>query len=161
MAAETDNQEPIKFTFEGKKYDLPTLIECDMDEWMLVYEYAKVTIKDTVPCEDPADEQARVDKLSQPGTWFALFHIAYRRANPKRTDAAIKALVGKIDYLEALAEIAEQMPDEDEDENPTSAITPETLSSESSDSSSKSSSLVSLPSSETPADQPAPTGTTG
>ncbi len=160
MAAENDNQEaPVKFTFHGKQYDLPSLTECDMDEWMLVYEYAKVTIKDTVPCEDPADEQARVDKLSQPGTWFALFHIAYRRENPKKADPAIRALVGKIDYMAALAEVAEQMPAEDEYENPTSVTTPETSSSGSSDSSSGSLSRVSLRSLETPGDPAAATGT--
>ena len=162
MAAETENKEvePLKFTFEKVEYEVPQLTECDLDEWMLVYKYAQVTLGDTVPCEDPSEEEERRTKLSQPALWKALFHIAYRRANPKKSDAAIEAVIGKIDYLEAMASFAEQMPDEEE-ENPTSASEQERSSGRNSASSTAPTSLASLPHSATPEDKLAPTGTSG
>jgi len=160
VAAETDNKETqsLKFTFQGVEYDVPQLMDCDLDEWVLVYKYAEVTLSDTIPCDDPAEDATRRKKLSQPALWKALFHIAYRRADPKKSDAAIEAIIGKIDYLETMASFFDQMPDEEE-ENPTSASEPETLSEKSSDSNTSPTSLVSLRSSETPENPLAPTGT--
>jgi hypothetical protein len=120
--------------------------------------------------DDPEAEQARVDKLEQPGVMKALFHIAYKRKHPRKTDAAVEALVGQIKYLPTLEAMntddGEEAPEE---EDPTQETTePESEPSEpepqllrSTDSPTGNGSSASTESSETPEGQPATTGTSG
>ena len=179
MAAETDNQneeqeqeqERSKFELDGVEYELPELRDLDMDEWMVVYRYSKVVLRDLMEiADDPEAEAARVEKLEQPGVMKALFHIGYKRKHPRKTDAAVENLVGRIKYLptlEAMEPDEEEQAEEPEDpteetKKPESEPSESTPSSErSSGSSSGTGSSSSTTSSETPEDHPATTGISG
>ena len=179
MAAETDNQneeqeqekERSRCELDGVEYELPKLRDLDMDEWMVVYKYSKVVLRDLMEIpDDPEAEAARVEKLEQPGVMKALFHIGYKRKHPKKTDAAVENLVGQIKYLPTLE--AMNPDEEDQAEEPTDP-TEETSEPESepsgptpssernSDSSSENGSSDSGTSSETPEDQPETIGISG
>ena len=173
MAAENDTdqeQEPTRFELDGVGYEMPELRDLDIDEWMIVYKYSKVVLRDLMEItDDPEAEQARVDKLEQPGVMKALFHIAYKRAHPKKTDAAVEALVGQIKYLPTLEAMNPGSEEASEEEDPTEETTepgsepsePELSSLRSSDSQSGNGSSASTTSSETPEEEPAPTGMSG
>jgi hypothetical protein len=173
VVAENDNpeQENTHFELDGIAYEMPELRDLDIDEWMIVYKYSKVVLRDLMEVtDDPEAEQARVDKLEQPGVMKALFHIAYKRKHPRKTDAAVEALVGQIKYLPTLEAMntddGEEAPEE---EDPTQETTePESEPSEpepqllrSTDSPTGNGSSASTESSETPEGQPATTGTSG
>lgn len=173
MAAENDTQqerEPARFELDGKMYEMPELRELDIDEWMIVYNYSKVVLRDLMEItDDPSAEQERIDKLEQPGVMKALFHIAYKRAHPQKTDAAVESLVGKIKYLPTLEALNPEEPEEGSEEDPTKGTTepelgpsePESSSLRSSDLPSGNGSSDSTTSLETPEEEPAPTGTSG
>lgn len=112
------------FELDGKTYELPELRELDIDEWMVVYKYSKVVLRDLMPIiDDPQAEHDRIEKLEQPGLMKALFHIAYQRAHPKKTTAAVETLVGQIKYLPTL----EAMDDGDDTEEVAEDDDPPTL----------------------------------
>ena len=178
MAAETNDTEQEearpKFELDGKEYELPELRELDIDEWMVVYKYSKVVLRDLMEIpDDPAAEAARVEKIEQPGVMKALFHIGYKRAHPKKTDAAVEHLVGQIKYLpmlEAMNEAVEGEEEPDAETDPTKDSAPDSESSSSEDEQSSlrridsetgNGSSASTTSSETPEDEPATTGTFG
>lgn len=174
MAAEndntTENTDRPRFELEGKEYELPELRELDVDEWMLMYKYSKVTLRDLMEIVgDPEAEEARIEKVEQPGVMKALFHIGYKREHPKKTDAAIENLVGQIKYLptleamdtEADAEVPVDEVDPPTDELPKSEIALAPSSESRTDSSSANGSSDSSTSSETPEDELATTGTSG
>jgi len=172
VAAENDTeqeQEPTSFELDGVKYEMPELRELDIDEWMIVYKYSKVVLRDLMEItDDPEAEQERVEKLEQPGVMKALFHIAYKRHHPKKTDAAIEALVGQIKYLPTLEAMttdeevpAEEDPTKETIEPASEPNEPEPSSPNGTDSLSGSGSLSSLTSSETLEETLATTGTSG
>ena len=160
MAAETNDKEVLpSFEVEGKTYDFPELGDLDLDEWGVVYKYSEVTIADLAPRDDDEEEQARVKRINSPLFTAALVHIAFQRAHPRKTYSTVKYEVGRIKMIPLLDQIAESMPDEDE--NPTSAMKPETSSSENSQENSEPSSPDSETSSETPEETPVSIGTSG
>jgi len=173
VAAETDTEQEDarpKFEFDGKEYKLPELRDLDIDEWMVVYKYSKVVLRDLMEIPDDAEaEAARVEKLEQPGVMKALFHIGYKRAHPKKTDAAVETLVGQIKYLPTLEAMNpdEEVPPEEAD--PTEETSePESEPNEDEPSSLRSAGSLSAngssdsgTSSETPEGQPATTGISG
>lgn len=168
---ETDEQEARpRFDLDGKEYELPELRDLDIDEWMVVYKYSKVVLRDLMEIpDDPEAEAARVEKLEQPGVMKALFHIGYKRAHPKKTDAAVEDLVGRIKYLPTLeamnpdeevpAEEADPTEETSEPESEPSEPTPS--SARSTGSSSGNGLSASGTSSETPEDQPETIGISG
>lgn len=172
MAAENDNQNEArpKFELDGVEYELPEIRELDIDEWMIVYKYSKVVLRDLMEItDDPDAEAARVEKLEQPGVMKALFHIGYKRAHPKKTDAAVENLVGQIKYLPVLEAMNDDAEEASEEEDPTEETTePESEPSEPEqslpsepDSQTGNGSSSSTTSSETPEEEPATTGTFG
>lgn len=175
MAAETNDTAEERPRFEmpdGVEYELPNIRELNMDEWMLMYEYARIVLRDLMEASDPEEERAREEKLENPGVMMGLFHIGYKRKHPQKTDAVIKALVGKIQYLPTLQDMGgvelDEEGSEEEDPTPDSAPDSESSSSEarssserSADSSTESGSSDSSMSSETPEETLATTGTSG
>lgn len=174
MVAENDNTEQEKtnqFELDGIAYEMPELRDLDIDEWMIVYKYSKVVLRDLMEItDDPEAEQERVEKLEQPGVMKALFHIAYKRKHPKKTDAAVESLVGQIKYLPTLEAMNADEPEEGSaEEDPTEETTepesepsePESSLPRNPDSESGNGSSGSTPSSETPEEEPATIGTSG
>lgn len=174
MAAENDNTEQTdarpKFELDGKEYELPELRELDVDEWMIVYKYSKVVLRDLMEIvDDPDAERERIEKIEQPGVMKALFHIGYKRVHPKKTDSAVEALVGQIKYLPALELLNTDEAEVPEEEDPTTETSKlesepselEPSSERRSDSSSVNGSSASTTSSETPEEEPATTGISG
>ncbi len=173
MTAETDNQTEEeearpRFDLDGKEYELPELRDLDIDEWMLVYKYSKVVLRDMMEIpDDPEAEAARVEKLEQPGVMKALFHIGYKRQHPKKTDAAVEDLVGQIKYLPTLeamnpdVEVPEDEVDPPTGELPNSESEPTPSSENTTDSENGNGSLGSTTSSETPEVLPETIGTSG
>ena len=155
MAAENDNK--VQFELEGTMYDIPDVLDLDLDEWIVVYEYAGLVLDDFAPLENAEEEAQRVHKLRHPGFMKAMAHIGYQRAHPKKTKATVKDLLGKAKLVPMLESMAT---DEGESEvPPTSASEPQKSSERSQDVSSVNLSLASRSSSATPAGPLAPTGT--
>ncbi len=173
MTAETPNptdEEEARpgFELDGKKYELPELRDLDIDEWMVVYRYSKVVLRDLMEIpDDPEAEAARVEKLEQPGVMKALFHIGYKRAHPRKTASAVEELVGQIKYLPTLEAMNPDVEvPEDEVDPPTGEVpsseSETTPSSESrTDSENENGSSASGTSSETPEDLPETIGISG
>lgn len=168
MAAETNTEQARpKFELDGVEYEMPELRELDIDEWMLMYKYSRVILRDLMEIVDDDDaERARIEKLEQPGVMKALFHIGYKRAHPKKVDAAIESLVGQIKYLPMLEAMNDGIEEASEEEDPTERTTqpesePGEPSTRNSDSSSESGLPGSAASSETPENAPVPIGTSG
>lgn len=120
MAAENDN-EIVKFDLEGTLYEFPDVLDLDMDEWIVVYEYAGLVLEDFAPLESAEAEQERVHRLKHPGFMKAMAHIGYQRAHPKKTKATIKDLIGAVKMLPLLESMA---PEDAAEENPTSVSEP-------------------------------------
>lgn len=105
MAAESG------FTIDGAVYEEVTVDDLDTDERFILYEYAKITQEDFAGPEGEADEEraARVAALIRhPGFWPAMWHCAYRRAHPDKDFAAIRAIVGKTKFVEAMETFGEE-----------------------------------------------------
>jgi hypothetical protein len=207
VAAETDNQK-VKFDLDGTLYEFPDILDLDMDEWIVVYEYCGLTLGDFAPIspevaairasiaqleeaagklsadsderveadgkiedararlgvaeENLTDEQLAVmaereHKLRHPGFMKAMFYIAYKRAHPKKTRAAIEKLLSSVTLL-AMFESMDSEEDGVDGDPPTSTNEPVRLSERRPNDSTLRPSPLSLASSETPEDLPAPTG---
>lgn len=152
MAAETDNT--VKFDLDGTLYDFPDVLDLDIDEWVVVYEYSGLVLEDFAPLENAEAEADRVHKLRHPGFMKAMAHIGYQRAHPKKTKATIKDLIGSVKMLPLL----ESMSPQESEDPPTSASEPQKSSERSPGDSNASLSLASPLSSETPEDLPVPIG---
>lgn len=159
---EEKEEEEEYLVIEGGHYPLPTMDELDNDEAMILYNYSRITIEDFLDEngeELPKEEQAKLTR--HPGFKTALVHIAYRRGNRGMSEAKIKAVAGRTNWLDAIAEIAGD--DEDGDARPPdepSSSDELTKSSEpSSPSSPATSGDASAPSSDEPDETLRPTGT--
>ncbi len=86
MAAENDNDK-VRFDLAGTMYEFPDVLDLDLDEWIVVYEYAGLVLEDFAPLENPEEEAARVHRLRHPGFMKAMAHVGYQRAHPKKTKA--------------------------------------------------------------------------
>lgn len=160
MAAENDGK--VTFELEGNSYEFPDVLDLDIDEWVVVYEYSGLVLDDFAPKEDAEEEAERVQRLRHPGFMKAMAHIAYQRANPKKTKSTVKTLMGGV-KLVPLLESVEGGPEEpgDDGDPPTPTSELPTSSERSSDDSNASLSLASPLSSETPAEPLVTTGTSG
>ena len=163
MAAETINPEKDDvvphFEIDGTDYELPQWPDFDLDEWSIAYKYADVVLSDFSPQEDEEAETARMKKLTSPLFTAALVHIAFHRAYPKKTYAAIEKDVGRIKMIPLLEQLTDDLGEEEE--NPTSVTKPEPSSKNDSDEAPKRSSTSSETSSETPDAPLATIGTSG
>ena len=157
MAAETTDK--VKFDLAGTLYEFPDVLDLDMDEWIVVYEYSGLVLEDFAPLENPEAEAERVHKLRHPGFMKAMTHIGYQRAHPKKTKATIKDLIGNVKMLPLLESMAGDEPESDDP--PTSVSEPQRSSERSPGDSNVSLSLASPPSSETQDVPLVPTGTSG
>lgn len=161
MAAETT----LKFKIAGdsREYAAPPIDDLDIDDWVLMYEYAGLVLDDFAPIEDEEAEEARQRRLGHPGFTKALLHIAYKRANPDKKPAEIKAAVGTVKFLPLMAELGDAVRAAEEADGlpPDETTEPDASSPESSVDSNASTSNPSPTGSGQPDGQPAPTGTGG
>lgn len=108
------------FLIDGKLHPFPTRDTFDNDEWQLMWDYAGLTLEDFLFMDDEdEDEQvqaARSERFRNPAVWRAHMQIAYQRANPAVSPARAKALIGKVNMLEALSGLFAD--DEEDDEVP-------------------------------------------
>lgn len=150
MAAETG------FTIDGTHCEMPSLNSFTMDESQVLYDYSGLIVEDFAPAEDSVpnadgeyeldDEQAR--KMKNPGFMRALLHIAYQRKHPKMNPAKVKGLVGAVNMLDLLEQIAAGQEGKDDAVPLASTNTPDVSSLNSTDGSSVSSGNGSVESSE-------------
>lgn len=208
MAVETNDR--VKFELDGTLYEFPDVLDLDIDEWIVMYEYAGLVLEDFAPHapalaaasvevanlavkagklpegaperekvmaeldaarenlarvrenltdEEAAAESDRVHKLRHPGFLKAMAHIAYQRANPRKTKAAIKDLIGSVKVLPMYESMVGE--EAEADDPPTPANGQQQSSERTRDASLARLSPPSPLNSETPEDLPAPIGTTG
>ena len=157
MTVETNDK--VKFDLAGTLYEFPDVLDLDMDEWIVVYEYSGLVLEDFAPLENPEAEAERVHKLRHPGFIKAMTHIGYQRAHPKKTKATVKDLIGNVKMLPLLESMAGDEPESDDP--PTSVSEPQRSFERNQVDSSASLSLASPPSSETPEGLPVTIGTSG
>lgn len=158
MAEDTAEPMEARFLIDGREYDIPGLETFDMDEAMILYDYAGLTIEDFAADDeddDEADVEERARKLKHPGLIRTLLHVAYQRGNPTLAKAKVGREIGKVNLFEILAALATE-----DDAGPPAETQSSTPSSNgSSDTSEQSSGLVSPTSSDEPDDGPPTTGT--
>jgi hypothetical protein len=85
----------------GKPYELVNLNDLTLDEAIVVWDYAKVSL-DQIPDLDGF----------HPGVVAALIHVAVARAEPGETQKSIRGVVGKIKVSEleqVFADISEEV----------------------------------------------------
>ena len=165
MAAE--NQTEAGFTIDGKVYAIPTLDSLTMDEAQVLFEYSGLTVEDFAGIE--IDEELDVEQLDpeqleqlkrmrNPGFLRALLHIAYARGNPALGRKRVERLVGDVNMLDAMIELAEQNAGDDgepgADPTPESTSELDESSPRNSDGSSGSSGIPSNDDSAAPVDRP-------
>lgn len=155
MAAETLDNTTTKFELDGRTYEVPDFLDLDLDDWEIVWDEASISLTDFSSVDDEEKDEARLRRLSSPRVERAFIMVALRRARPDDDMDTIRADAGRIKLMPYL------MGQAGVEENPTPASEPERSSKENSASSSESSSLDSQESSETPAEDPVPTGTIG
>lgn len=88
-------------TFNGKPYELVTLDDVTIDEAIIVWEYAKVSL-DQIP-----DLEGM-----HPGVVKALIHIAVARGEPGESAKTIREMVGRLRMTElqdVFADISEEV----------------------------------------------------
>jgi hypothetical protein len=100
-------------------YTLPALDTFDIDETIVFYDYTGLTF----------DQAFEVEGLN-PKVVKALLHVAFQRKNPDLRDKDIEEIVGRVNMMAVLEQLAEAA-------NPTTAEAPDSSksSSESTDSS--------------------------
>lgn len=159
----TAEAETLQFKIDDVEYDLPPLMEFDMDEWQIVFDYSGLLYSDFAPLEDEEKERERERKTNTPAFHKALIHVAYRRAHPDVNEDVIKELVRRakqIGFLNAIAVAREG--DNEEETVPLGKTTePAPSSPKSSAASSDSESNDSTTNSDDQAGQPALTGISG
>jgi hypothetical protein len=94
-----------KFVIQGKDYPVPDWASFTMDESMILYELAGLTL-------DQADE----DTGFTPGLLKALLTIAYMRGNPTASRKLADKVTGAIPMLDALEHVADGAGEDDEDD---------------------------------------------
>jgi hypothetical protein len=151
------------FVIDGKEYPVPGLDTFDMDERRVMFDYCGLTQEDFVAQEGETGEETeeRNGKLMRhPGFLQSLMHIAYARGNPKVPHGRVKDVIGRTNFLEAVARFAEEEPEEADAVPPASESTSELEPSlpRSSVDSSESSGNGSPPTSSEPEETPEPTG---
>ncbi len=162
-----DNEETQGyFVINGEDYPFPLLYEgFTMDEAMAFFSYTGFPIEDVVGGdidELDADERADLEmKARSPKTLSALMHIAYLRKHPATKEAAIRKIVGALDYVTVLSKLGAVEDTADSPPAEPQKSSQQTGSSdERSPETSEPSGETSTTSSDQPADPPAPTGTT-
>lgn len=104
------------FLIDGKLHPFPTRDTFDNDEWQLMYDLAALTLEDFLFMDDEEEDEqvqaARHERFRNPAVWRALMQIAYQRENPTVSPAKAKALIGKVNMLEALSGM---FPDDEEE----------------------------------------------
>ncbi len=146
-----DSNPNIRFKIGDAEYEIPQVDDFDMDEWEIVYDYSGLIFDDFAPVDDSAAEAARERKTSQPAFWRALFHIAYRRANPDASVAEVKGITGQIKMNRAVVGT----------DDPPAMVTAQGSAPENSPSGNGSESNDSTTSSDAQASLDVPTGTLG
>lgn len=166
MAAET-----LKFKIDDVLYEMPEIDDLDIEEWEIIYGASGIVLGDFAPALDAKgklDKKADADRqrrISQPAFLRARLHIAYRRANPAASEDEIEEVVKAakmVPAMEAIADAAETANTGEGDAVPP-ALTPapDGSSPTGSDEKSGNKPTASAVSSETPAEDPATTGTSG
>ena len=89
-------------TVEGTPYVLPALDTFDLDEAIILYDYAGLTF----------DQVWELEGL-HPGVVKTLLHVAIQRSDPALRERDIKETVGRVNMMEVMVELAraaEEMP---------------------------------------------------
>ena len=164
MAAENDNT--VHFKVGDEEYEYPDPFDLDVDEWVIIYDECGMILEDFAPFEEKKRERERVKRLRNPALMKALAMCGVIRTNPELDAEDARELVGKARMLTLLESMAPEEDAEDEPNPPTSGrpsneSEPQPSSLRSVGESSESTSLASPPSSATPDEEPAPTGTGG
>jgi hypothetical protein len=98
--------EKPKLKFKGKEYDIAPLDSWSLDEALVLYEYAKLTL-------DQVDD----DMGFHPGLVGALIHVSVKRAYPKTPEKTLRADIGALKMSE-LNQVFEGISEEVEEEDP-------------------------------------------
>lgn len=115
MAAE--KQPEAGFTIDGKVYEIPTLDSLTMDECQVLYDYSGLTVEDFAGIDIPDDAELdelepeqleQLKRMRNPGFLRALLHVAYARGNQHLGRKRVEAMIGNVNMLEAMIELAEQ-----------------------------------------------------
>lgn len=104
------------FIIDGKTYEVPSLDSFDMGERRVMYDYSGIVQEDFVKEDNEADEDhaARVAGLIRhPGFMQTLMHIAYQRGNPGVKRDKVAAVIEQTNYLDAVASLADDEPEDD------------------------------------------------
>ena len=156
-------EEEARFSIDGREYEIPSVDSFTMDEAQVLWDYAAMSLGDfAVDEDDPESERAREEiqeKLRNPGFMRTLMHVAYQRGNPKIPTSRVKALIGQVNLVEAMAAMATLAGADDAgppEQRRSSA--PATSSDANSSSSNSDSGNASTDGSDAPDDFPAPTG---
>lgn len=94
----------------GRDYELVTLDELTLDEAIIVYDYAKITLAEIVDLEG-----------FHPGVVAALIHVSVARAEPRETTASLRKAIGRIPVADLDAIFADISEEVDEEIPPPSA----------------------------------------
>lgn len=112
-----DTGQESGFTIDGKFYPPPTLESFEMGELRVMYDYSGIVQEDFVQAEDETDDEhgARITQLVQhPGFMQTLMHVAFQRGNPTLKRDRVAAVIESTNYLEAVASLQSDEPDEDD-----------------------------------------------
>jgi hypothetical protein len=99
-----------QITFNGKPYELVTLDDVTIDEAIIVWEYAHVSL----------DQIPDIEGM-HPGVVKALIHIAVARGEPNETAKTIREEVGRLKMTE-LQDVFQDISEEVEELPPPSAV---------------------------------------
>jgi len=151
------------FVIEDADYEVPSLADFTMGEHRVMYDYCGLRVEDFLDEDGQELPEEELDKLTgHPGFQATLMHVAYQRGNPHLSRQRVEKVIDRTRWLDAIAKLGDNVDEEASASPPPEASesdTPTRSSGESSPSSPPSGGLASVPTSASPDESRAPTGT--
>lgn len=117
MAAET---KPARFLIEGREYEIPHVVDFNLDEAQVLYDHTGFVVEDFVTDDD--EELTRMSR--HPGFMRTMLHVAYQRGNPTLSRVKVEKLIGAQNAFTSAHIVGTVEQEDDADDPPVSTSKP-------------------------------------